>query len=283
MRSLRISHCACFFFVALSVSTVAGHQAATKKAPGKGNDIPTGEKSQSCAGDTIPIGALTSGSDADALAQTLSSVFRDSFIVTACSSSSKGDGDQSSVPSSDSKPSLKDSLLVKPRGKPSSCPANPAQPNVRCDLQGAAISLDRDNFKGLALNSNYVVHVEGLAAGFAASFPHPVPDIDVEQAGDGRGRKSNDFIILIPSPAVLGQPSSQNIVSKHAAGLNEDFQRVSKLAEASAAPACDEPCLAKEIALLSTLDPRDVAVSAPNLFHGRYVRTFPLNHGISLT
>src|SRR4029077_12637050 len=66
-------------------------------------------------GDPIPLGAL-SGTDADALARTLSSVFRGELVVTSCAAKNDDSGDQPASPASpgaDPSSSSKNTLQVR--------------------------------------------------------------------------------------------------------------------------------------------------------------------------
>jgi hypothetical protein len=164
-----------------------------------------------------------------------------------------------------------------------------------------AVSLDRDNFKGGVLNSNFVVHVEGFAKDLVRAFPHPRPDIDVEQADDGNGigTPSDNYLILVPSSSVLGQTAALKTLAQDAAGLKHDFESLYRILIYNRArfdsldPCSNNPgnnhitsqdterCFANNTVMLAVLDPRDVAMQANNLFPGLNVDVFPLNHAIS--
>jgi hypothetical protein len=257
----------------------------------------------------IPLGAL-SGSDADLLAQTLSSVFRD-FVVTACADANSDSGQPASTgaPGSNSSSSSKHTLLVQNSGAAAAagqCPKPPATGNAgstipqsratgnagsvipkcpsdptRCPLEGVEASLDRDNFKGV-LNSNYVAHVRGFADKLVKAFPHPTPDINVEKAdigiGDEGGDEKDDYVILVPSSSVLGQTAALKTLAQDAAGLKHDFELLSQTDHPKSCDpsvptpeTADELCLANNTVTLSVLNPRDVALHAKDLFDNRVV------------
>jgi hypothetical protein len=266
----------------------------------------------------LPLGAL-SGSDADLLAQTLSSVFHGRLVVTACNTKSGDGGGQGSSgsgsPGSGSSGGSKDALQIKDSGvapAPSTSTSNcsptttkgssaASVPNCtaantpRCVLRGIEASLDRDNFNGGILNSNYVVYVKGFAAELATAFPHPTSDIDVEQAVDSVGTgKSGDYLILVPSSSVVKQSGAAKNLAQNAAGLKRDFELLFKYASNGGSPQgcpnlpgnvpATELCFSKNTFMLSVLDPRDVALQAPALFNAAEfdVEVFPLNRSISL-
>ncbi len=261
--------------------------------------IPTAQsKSGTCSGDTLSLGALT-GKDADALALTLSSIFRGQFVATSCADKSDSSGDQpasSPVAGGASPSSSNHTLQVKTPGGAAAPKCSATRPS-RCTLEGLAASLDRDNFKGI-LNSNYVVKVEGFAARLAQTFPHPTPDIDVEQAADGRGNPSFNYLILVPSGAVLGQTSAVKTFGQDVAGLKRDFEILSKYAPGGGQPRPCPPqpadptgekaaelCLAVNTVTLAVLNPRDVLLHAQDLFDARIelpIQIFALNHSIAL-
>jgi hypothetical protein len=265
------------------------------------NDVPfkvtaSPAKPLACSkGDPVTLGVLN-GKDADALALTLSSVFHGQFVATVCDSKPDSSGDKSvSPPASggDSSGSSKNTLQVKSFGGTTVKKCSAANVS-RCALDGLAVSLDRDNFKGI-LNSNYVVQVNGFALSLVRAFPHPTPDIDVEAVDNGRriGIDSPDFLILVPSAAVVGQTSSVKTLAQHVAGLKHDFELLSKYAPPYPAKVCPaggtiaaESCLAEHTIVLSALNPRDVALHAAGLFPAAYVqppvRVFPLNHAVAL-
>ncbi len=149
----------------------------------------TASSCPSASSSTIPLGAL-SGSDADALAQTLSSIFHGEFVVAACADPKSSDDASSSTPAgpgADSASSSKHTLLAKSHdGSPANLQCASSNPSG-CALKGLAASLDRDNFKGGALNSTYVVRVGNteFAQKLVKYFAHPSPDIDVEPAING--------------------------------------------------------------------------------------------------
>jgi len=163
----------------------------------------------SASSSTIPLGAL-SGSDADALAQTLSSIFHGEFVVTACADPKSSDDASSSTPAgpgADSASSSKHTLLVKSHdGSPANLQCASSNPSG-CALKGLAASLDRDNFKGGALNSTYVVRVgkTEFAQKLVKYFAHPSPDIDVEPAINGYVAGCED---AAKPPILLGSVSA---------------------------------------------------------------------------
>jgi hypothetical protein len=246
-------------------------------------------------GDPINLGVLN-GKDADALSLTLSSLFHGRFVVAACDSKTDSSVSKSAAPSAsadDASGGSKNTLQVKGVGSIAVKKCAAANP-PRCALDGLAASLDRDNFKGI-LNSNYVVRVNGFAPSLVAAFPHPTPDIDVELVdnGLGIGVASVDFLILVPSYAVLGQSSSLKTMAQHAAGLKRDFELLSQYAPPYPAKLCPvggtfaaELCLSEHTIVLSVLNPRDVALHAASLFPAANVqppvRVFSLNHAVAL-
>jgi hypothetical protein len=163
----------------------------------------------------IPLGAL-SGTDADLLAATLSSVFRGKFVITACSDKSSDDsssGQSTGNAGGDSASSSKHILKIQPWGRSASVsvaksssssnnecsstaqalptsnstaqtpPTQCASPKTdECVLERMVSLLDRDNFKGGVLSSAYVIEMEDckLASKLQAYFAHPIPDLDVE-------------------------------------------------------------------------------------------------------
>jgi IPT/TIG domain len=272
--------------------------AKSNAQPFKVASAATPTKKTTCTqGATIPLGVLT-GSDADLLAQTLGSIFNDTFIVAACAdSNSSGQPAAPAASAGDSSTSSKNTLRVK-KGSLSSTPKC-AIDAARCAFDGLEASLDRDNFKGV-LNSNYVIHVHGFASSLAMAFPHPTPDINVEQANDGRGGKSNseDYLILVPSSAVLGQTAALKTLGQHAAGIKHDFELLYKYGPPYTPPAPERSCpadanpviksalcIAENTVILSVLNPRDVALHAQHLFKThvkRPVPIYPLNHAVAL-
>lgn len=169
----------------------AGTPPAQNKNTKKGQATPA---KPSCTDPIIRLGAL-SGTDADALAKTLSSVFQGRFVVSACSSTQgSGGGGDSAAPGSDSSASSKDTLQVVDTMKVSSptpkkagaAASNPfacdVSDPVSCALLALARSLDRDNFKGGILSSAFLVPIPnpGFAVKASIAFAHPAPDFDVE-------------------------------------------------------------------------------------------------------
>ena len=319
---------------------------APPKKPATGCDLLTDATALSRSrAFSIPLGAL-SGTDADALAQTLSTVFHGQYIVTACADAKKDDSSSQpaspAAPGADSSGSSKHTLMVQAVGKSTvkACPLDAS----RCAFDAVEGSLDRDNFSGGVLNSNFVVHIEDkdFAIKLSNNFLHPVPDIDVERAVDDheakdcvaeceRGCKkqtagacekecSDDckesfkgrgaYLILVPSSLVVKQSATLKTLGEDAAGLKQDFERLSKRFstpvpsddsnESRCFPAADpsdseqikirkikdaEQCFADYTVMLSVLDPRDVALQAKRLFDDRVApdpQVFPLNHSVVL-
>jgi len=254
-------------------------------------------KSGTCTGDSVSLGALT-GKDADALAQTLSSIFRGQFVATSCADKSDSPGDQSaspSVASGTSSSSSNHTLQVKKSGG-APAPKCSAANTSRCPFEGVEATLDRDNFSGGILNSNYVVYVPGFARALANAFPHPTIDIDLEQASDLSGEmgRSGDYLVLVPSSSVVKQAAALKTLSLDAAGLKRDLDLLYEYAPGGGRPrGCPnapsgeeaaEVCFAGNSIVLSVLDPRDVAMQVHTLFSSLDpfdADVLPLNHSIS--
>jgi hypothetical protein len=283
--------------VVVKVSNVASNPQPFKVTAKNSSAKPAGPAA--CTqGDPIPLGAL-SGTDADEVARTLNSIFRGELVVTSCATKSDDSGSQAAAPASpsaDTSTNSKNTLqvrTVKGGTIPRCSPGN----SSRCVLDGLATSLDRENYKG-ALNSNSVVYVRAFARALAAAFPHPTPDVDVEQADDGNKGKSSDYLVLVPSAAVLGQSAALKTLMQHTAGIRHDFELLAKYGPPYTPPApqkscpidpngaiATELCLADNTVVLSALNPRDVALHASALFQThvmRPVRVFPLNHAVAL-
>jgi hypothetical protein len=255
---------------------------STAKNKGSGRD-----KGTTPTGKPIPLGAL-SGTDTDALAQTLSSVFGDRYVVTGSSASDcqeKASDDTSAGAASGQSSSAKNTLCVQARQ--AAVRAGSTTLSLSPDFLAVVNSLDRDSFKGGILNSNYVIAIgdPGFAARLVSAFPHPMPDIDLKLV-------ANNYIILAPSPAVMGQSGAASSLGKDAAGVKHDLVALYDYgsAQTEAAVPCAgqlvpqgaERCLAKNTVMLSVLDPREVALQAGSLFAFPVsVDTFPLNHSVS--
>jgi hypothetical protein len=247
---------------------VNGKQSNTKKL--------AAADSSTCKGESIQLGAL-SGGDADALAQTLSSIFSVQYRVTNIADPKSADS-KDDASSSDQPSPPKQTLCVVLR---------PRTTTISNDFRDVEASLDRDNFKGSVLNSNFVFRVDdgAFASHLTQSFPHPLPDIDLEIV-------ANNYIVFVPTSTVLGQAAALSNLQKDAAGLRHDLQLLS---EYSSIPVRQLPCLAavmndenaercfaQNTISLFALDPRDVALRAGFLFAPLGFDVYALNHSITL-
>jgi hypothetical protein len=149
----------------------------------------------------VPLGILT-GNDADALAQTLSSVMPN-LVVTAF-------GPKPASPTgSDDKAAPKDTLCAKSRSGSKVSNADLTELNALVRV------LDSDQFKGVGLNSNFLVTGKDLPQ-LQNIVPHPTADLDLQDPlGTGR------FYILVPSPLLLGR--SPGTLAQDAAKVKRDL------------------------------------------------------------
>jgi hypothetical protein len=263
----------------------------------------------------ISLGAL-SGTDADLLAQTLSSVFHGEFVVTTCTDKSSDTG-SSPPPSSagniggESSGTSKHTLKIEewrqanatsptPSSSSPQCGSSigprvttcSASPPDECDLLALAHYLDRDSFKGGVLSSAYVIRAKDiqLPGCLSEHFAHPLPDLDVELV-----RKSDNtprpYLVLVPTPLVQGNTAAVKTLAKDAAGLKQDFVRLVEYGQSGKPiPSCQnnihpdmaERCRADNTIALQVLDPREVAMYAHDLYPGNFdTEIFPLNRAIS--
>jgi hypothetical protein len=139
----------------------------------------------------IILGVLT-GTDADAVAATLSTVFSQDYIITSKASSASGQGTDTESPGAASKSysagaSKHLCLSVRPsstglttrkklNGKLASVPkmCSGSVPEARCNLDRVLALLDQDNFKGMPLNSNFMIKLS------SPTFPpwaYPAPSL----------------------------------------------------------------------------------------------------------
>jgi IPT/TIG domain len=232
--------------------------------------------SSTCQGKTITLGVL-SGPDSDALAQTLSSIFYEQYLVASIPDP-KSAGAKDDTTASDQSKTPKQTLCVMPRLGGSA---------VSDAFRNVVARLDRDNFKGGILNSNYVVHVNSdFASKLECSFRNSLPDIFVEAV--------SDYVVLVPSPTVLGQASSAKTIGQDAAGLKHDIELLYRQSTGPQDPCPDpesdptkaESCVNRHTVMLLALDSRDVVIHRSDLYGGSYsendVHVFPLNHSIAL-
>jgi hypothetical protein len=272
----------------------ASAKPSAKKSPGhQHNQNDTTADNDRTTGFPLPLGAL-SGNDADSLAGTLTSVFGDQYVVTASADpgckQKPSDDDSPMVTTPSQSNSSKNTLCVKQRDG-----TVPSKSHLAAsDFSAVVASLDRDSFKGGVLNSNYVVKIgdPDFARRLITAFPHPAPDIDLTWPDIDPRRTANYCIILVPSTALTGQSTAGSTLAKDAAGLKHDLLALYQYAsgETESTVSCAgtldlngaERCLASNTIMLSTLDPRDVAIHAAGLLSFPVsMDVFPLNHSIA--
>ncbi|MFZ0815712.1 MAG: hypothetical protein WAM78_09345, partial [Candidatus Sulfotelmatobacter sp.] len=264
----------------------------------------------------IPLGVLT-GSEADSLASTLSSVFSDSYIVTSSAADSSSSGSDPAGAGAGSKADSgsapkhlclalrtnADSSLAKKsakKGAKGTQAARGAKVPARGEFDHVLAMLDQDNFKGVTLDSNFIIAVTNPrlhASTLAKDFPHPASDLDLKQV---KGDALDQYLIAVPSAIVVGQPAATSVLTKHAAELKQDLQLLVALeaegdsnadALRRAVQACPHLCapptegcrlastssfckleweserwLAGHTIVLSILDPRDVVLQFGGVF-----------------
>ncbi len=153
-----------------------------------------------CAhGEQVSLGVL-SGDDADALARTLSSVQQLDLVVTAIAQKNTG--------ATDDKPP-KDTLCAKSRD------ASPVSPATKSELMALVKVFDTDQFKGVGLNSNFIVSGKDLP-NLSSLIPHPTVDLDL------KGPMGSDpLYVVAPSTLLLGR--SPGALAQHAAKVKRDL------------------------------------------------------------
>jgi hypothetical protein len=253
----------------------------------------------------IPLGVL-SGSEADSLASTLSSVFGDNYIVTSKATSPEGGSGEASDAGSkaDSSGAAKhlclaerthsskaQSHLTKAKAKRGSESAEDTctAATARCDIDKVLSIVDRDSFKGVTLNSNFIIKLGPRleASALERAMPHPTTDFDLKAVGDDEDR----LLVAVPAVGVQGQASAVSALAKHAAALNQDILLLEAIKGEKDRRACSgAPCtelelerwLAGHTIVLSVLDARDVVLQLDDLFHGRHERLVasPRNHSV---
>ncbi len=301
---------------------VAGVTLKPKPEPAKATPCDDGQEE-------ISLGVLA-GSEADSLASTLSSVFSDNYIVTSKAAASSSSGSDPAGAGAGSKAdsgsapkhlclvvrtNTDSSLTKKPakgaKRKPAACSAKvPA----RCDFDRVLAVLDQDNFKGVTLDSNFIIKLTSAtlhASTLAGALAHPTSDLDLKAVNDHWDR----FLVVTPSVTVLGQASAVSGLAKHAAALKQDLlllEAIEKENDANAnalrqalqacvhcaPPQLPDTCvtmpehvfcraereserwLAGHTVVLSALDPRDVILQMGDIFHHWKAVASARNHAV---
>lgn len=251
----------------------------------------------------IFLGVL--GSDADSLASTLNTIFEKDYIVKTQSLAANSGASEtlnsaatSNLGSSGTTKylclavrasSTDTTLRTRVKGKlvPTTCKGS--VPTERCDFDQTLALLDQDNFKGVPLNSNFVIRLTSLSATVLANtLSHATPDLDLNHVPNDR---SDKLLVFVPSALVLGQSAASMVLAKQAAGLKHDLDLLDEQPRLLAAESpvttfrnveAAERWVAKHTVLFFTLDPRDAVVGLGSSFPGWELEARVGEHAIEI-
>jgi hypothetical protein len=280
-----------------AVATSSKNKSATAKSP------PPKTSTTPCTGDgrsgeKITLNVLD-GTGADALAQALSSVFS-GFIVTSEAdqqTNPKASKQSTTPPTADS---TSDPAASGKSGKAAvpkhicvfdAAGHKPSPPLPNTDLGKIVKEFDHDNFKGVELNSNYIIPVPApTPIDFYDGLILPTTKLTLKLIG--RNPAGENYLLLLPSPETIGQPSAVSALATQVSGIKHDLLWLGnqmKLAnnrsdqDAAGALARDlltnkpetatmetEKWLQKHTIRLQALDPREVLLTFGDYFESYY-------------